>query len=75
MSQALADAADTLMADPELRKYLQAEGELDAMEQRIFDLSKRVEALRPKQPSLKVRHAVKVGIAMSKFASSKWGTP
>ncbi len=75
MGQAIEEAEDTLMANSELREYLRAEEELDAMEQRIFDLSKRVEALRPKQPSLKVRHAVKVGIAMTKFASSKWETP
>ncbi len=75
MSQAVQAASAALMADPELRKYLQAEGELDAMEQRIFDLSKRVEALRPKWPSLKVRHAVKVGIARQKFDSRKRRTP
>ncbi len=63
------------LGDPELRKYLQAEQELDGMEQRIFDLSKRVKALRPKRPSLKVRHAVKVGIAMAQFDSRKRRTP
>ncbi len=63
------------LADPKLREYLKAEEELDAMEQRIFDLSKRVEALRPKRPNLKVRHAVKVGIVMAQFDSRKRRTP
>lgn len=63
------------LEDPKLREYLQAEEELDAMEQRIFDLSKRVEALRPARPNLKVRRAVKVGIAMQQFDSRKRRTP
>ena len=63
------------LENPALRKYLKAEEELDALEQRIFDLSKRVEALRPKQPNLKVRHAVKVGLATQQFDSRKRRTP
>jgi len=63
------------LADPKLREYLKAEQELDAMEQRIFDLSKRVEALRPNRPNLKVRHAVKVGILMQHFDHRKRRTP
>lgn len=55
--------------DPALRKFLQAEAELDALEQRIFDISKRVEALRPARPNLKVRQAVKVGIVMQQRQS------
>lgn len=63
------------LTDPELREYLKAEQELDSMEQRLFELSKRVEALRPKRPHLKVRQAVKVGIVMNQFDRSKRRTP
>ena len=63
------------LEDPKLREYLKAEEELDGIEQRIFDLSKRVEALRPKRPNLKVRRAVKVGILTQQFDSRKRRTP
>ena len=63
------------LEDPKLRKYLKAEQELDAFEQRIFDLSKRVDALRPKQPNRKVRRAVKIGILTQQFDSRKRRTP
>ena len=63
------------LTDPELREYLKAEQELDSMEQRLFELSKRVEALRPKRPNLRVRQAVKVGIVMNQFDRSKRRTP
>ena len=63
------------LEDPKLREYLKAEQRLDAFEQRIFDLSKRVDALRPKRPNLKVRQAVRVGILSQLFESRTRRTP
>ncbi len=67
MAQAMQSALDALADSPALREYLRAEDELDALEQRIFDLKKRVDTLRPERPNLKLRCAVKAGILRQQF--------
>ena len=61
MSEQIERAAAAL-EDPRLRKYLAGEARLDAMEQHLFDLKRRVDSLRSKRPNLAVKCAVKVGI-------------
>lgn len=56
------DEAVTALEDPKLRKHLAGEERLDAMEQHLFDLQRRVDALRTKRPNLAVKCAVKVAI-------------
>lgn len=63
MSQIVEDMAEAALRDPALRKELTEEARLDEFEQRIFNLNKRVAAMRPKV-NPKVRRAVQVGIVM-----------
>jgi len=62
------------LKNPELREQLRAEQELDDLEQKVFDLAKRVEALRPKH-NPKLTQAVKIGILRQQFDSRKRRTP
>ncbi len=55
-------AAMTALEDPGLRQALEQELRMDDCEQKMFDLQKRIDALRPVNP--KVHRAVKVGVVM-----------
>jgi len=69
------DEAVTALEDPKLRKYLAGEARLDAMEQHLFDLRRRVDELRTERPNLAVKCAVKVGILSNIQKDRKRSTP
>ncbi len=69
MSEAIKDAM-TALEDPGLRQALEQELRIDDCEQKMFDLQKRIDVLRPKV-NVELRLAVKTAIVTSDSTKGK----